>query len=1517
MRDTLINLYRKLFGTPAGMGPRDAGVQTILDGDTAVAVTEACIADNGVIAPAFLSGEAGLAWRSEQSRQQNNVFGELLVSDLVDSPRDVLARVNGLAMSGRRAAVFLSAPDLLSAQDLLITAVGRRLPLLVHVTNQVLSAQGISSATSHTALHQILNAGCIVLFATSVQQAVDYSLIGRRVAEAALLPVLVVMDGRETAFSMQNVHLMSPGLIQRYLGRADEQVACNNTADRLLWGTNRRRLPCWHDLDRPVLQGALFAGSDYALGQIAQHVFFDQSLNQMLHDAFKAFARETGRDHRPVSISNGKAAKTLIVVLGSASLNLQRAVESITKTHKAKVAVVSIGVLRPLAAVELVKLCKGRERLVVLERADTPLADVAGDPPLVNELRALLNRAGENGRHGAEIHPGIPAMGESECPRLHSVIYGIGGTPLRINDLLELGARLDSLTGARKYLGIGFDPAPMSHHPKRQVLLDTLRRDYPQVVAQGLRGLTVPVAPANGFNLVIRTQAGKDAGLMTHVCSFLRELLGASLCAQKDDIQTNWGSWRTERINYAPNTTAYISVDMAVDVLLIIGAGHSLGIADEVICADDTAVVYETVAEMDADLPDALANHPKCYTYHRFESTDQRTDPAPSIVRTEAHLGALFGVLIAEDKLPVSQLKLLSSREAFLNKLHGKAEQEMLAAFTHGLESVRSEVRAAGPAESGIAGRDQFRPQQAVPMVVHHLGSQKTGYDSLPRFWDQTGILYHNGEQTRLTPDPYLATGVMPPLSATFRDFSSTRTLIPEFDAEACSGCGNCWSACPDGAIGALAISPTALINGGISLGADALRPLASKLGGRISARARQGKFQGDNFASLLAEAVAWLQEKAPLQGDRKKSVETAIEKLTVAYGALSFAVTDPLFAEGEKDSKNAGELLTLATNPDACKACGLCVAVCRDQAMNMLQQDAEQLHSSRSIWQAWEQAPDTSSNTIERLARIPDVGAMAAQLLSRYSLMALANGDAAEPGSGEKIATRLALATTEHRQQPLLHGFARELSLARDKINLAIRDALVEALPMNELDVLSARLGAADSRQIEIADLLPQSGSTVNRTLLAKLTRLAQRLNDQYWRITEGPQGLGRARYGLTLAHGDLLKWAASFPHNPFQVPVAVDANGDSAQLAAGLMEGQLREILETVRLLRKAKMATGDMGQHAADPEQLVWRDLEADEQALCSPMILLGNEQILGGRNFSQVARLLNSALPIKILVLAELDLSLDTQGLNGRPLDTSTDPRGNLGLLALSQRSAYVAQTSIAHGEHFAGAMREALDYTGPALIRVHAPSPANHGFATDRTLEQARLAVASRAFPLFTYHPEGPGVFGLRMDLMANPSSSTLLSSNDEEQALTPAHWAFTEQRFAAHFQPLIDGDASPTVLTDWIALDRKARIKRTPIISMPGREGKTQVIKLSTAIAEMVENQLHAWKTLQELAGIVTPFTERVAAEAKEDLQTQHQNELTAARNACELHIAETRSGMQQEMADQIRRRLMTLAGYR
>jgi len=186
---------------------------------------------------------------------------------------------------------------------------------------------------------------------------------------------------------------------------------------------------------------------------------------------------------------------------------------------------------------------------------------------------------------------------------------------------------------------------------------------------------------------------------------------------------------------------------------------------------------------------------------------------------------------------------------------------------------------------------------------------------------------------------------------------------------------------------------------------------------------------------------------------------------------------------------------------------------------------------------------------------------------------------------------------------------------------------------------------------------------------------------------LSQGIYGIGRSRYSLCITSNSLASWAGTFPHNPFHVPVNIDVTGETAQIAAGLVHGQVNDLLSAISLKRQAK-ASIDVryAKEVGKLEQLDWNDLTYDEQQLCPPLLLVGGDDLLGGQGFSQVSQLLNSSYPIKIVVFTELDSGLVYGGLNECKLNSHIDSRNNLAMMAVSQRNAYVAQTSIANNNH---------------------------------------------------------------------------------------------------------------------------------------------------------------------------------------------------------------------------------------
>ena len=1386
LRDIAIRWYRKAFGAPAGSDIRDEGLDTVLDGNSAVALSEAAIASHAVLGGSSPATDADTAWLGELARGSTNLFGETLAADSAEGPRGIVAAATGLALAGRRATAFLSGPDVAATTDLLISAAGKHAPFVLHLGTRAAAAHGGASGSGHDTLHLCGDAGFFVLVAENVQQAVDFTFIARRVAEESLVPGLVVMDGEQTALAPQDVRLLSPGQVAGFVGAPREEIDAPTEAQKLLFGATRRRLPAWHDLDEPMLTGARFDKSSFALGAAARRPFFDDFVSESLDRACTAFERRTGRRHEPISTYRVDNAQVVLVAMGAAVEPAKLAADALRKQYKQRVGVVGIHALRPFPSAAIAAAIGSANRVFVLERTDAPLS---GEPPLIREIRA-----------------GLHLLGDGQRAACRSVIYGVGGRALRQADLIALCTNELPDGAAPLYLGLTLDDRS-GDQPKREVLLDALRRAYPDAAGLGVCAPdSIEVARPDDTTLIEIRGAQDKEHFLDVASALMRALQGGRVRSRigKDVFWLIHGG--EELLDPGDGVNADATLDVRNRTVVLHGTGQVLRIG----AGDEFA--------------------------------------------GNALLGGLFGALSRVGKLDVKARRVSGARRAMLEAQEDPDCDAKVAAFQHGFENL---------AEADTVADDAGTREERTPPAVRELGRSDDHVASLPRFWDQTGVLYRDGKTDRLTADPYLATGSMPPLSATFSDLADSRQTLPAFDPVTCTGCARCWTRCPDSAIGVVAAGPAALLDAGIrATGAEPVRQVAGKLASRIISANRKAEAPPATFGDMLNDAMAWLMEKAPLPDDRKTAIQDGIEKIVGTFGGLRVAVTQPFFHDAEATQKDSAELLSIAINPDACKACDICVNACEPGALTSLQQDATRLAEARDAWDMFAATPDTASATIDRAAEHADVGPTAAMLLSRYCQFAMSGGDPAEAGSGEKVAVRLALAATEFHQQPIAQRFAESLEKAGAEVAVLVKETLAGTLPVEDLDAVSAQLESVTSPRVDLAMLaerISEGGAdrSIDTAHVLRLIELSKRIAAAHHRLVAGTHGLGRARYGLAITGESTAAWAASFPRNPFQVPVLVDTSGDATQLAAGLVEGHLDETTELVRLLRQARLEADrpDGLDWKLDAlARLRWQDLSDEELAVSPPLLLLGSDDMLAGRGLSQLMWLLNSGLPVKVLLMSALDF-----GLVGAP---TNDPRAGTGLLALAQRNAYVAQTSIADPTHFGSSVRQALGFKGPALVQVYAPSPLRDGFATRDTFEQAHLAVDARVLPLFRYDPRTDGVFGTRISLEGNPEET--------EDMPTPVDWASGQARFAS----MLD----------------------------------------SPALAGMAQRCTDNWQMLQELAGVVTPFTDKVEAEIREAVQAEHEAALEAQQKAAAAELAEVQQKTRADIARQLRSRLIELS---
>ena len=1525
-----LRLLRRLLQAKTAAPTAAAQAPVVLDGMSAVALTEASIAQSAALGAGFPAAAAARLFQRQQAQRNVNEFGEPLTGVDASGPRSALATALGLSLAGERASAFLSGPDLIAAQDLLASAAGRHLPLVIHLACRAVAGHAQALGAGHEAYMACADRGCFQLFALNVQEAVDLALIARRTAERALLPGIVAMDGEQTALAAQDVRLADVALVDGYLDRPAQRIEPPTEAQRLLFGETRRLVPRFHDLEQPMMLAPLMGPESWGLGAAGARPYFSDHLPALLAEAFDMFAEQTGRRYGSLLAHRLEDARIVLVAQGSAVETAAAVADHVRAGENLKVGVLGVRCLRPFPGAEIVRCLRGAKVAAVLERMDSP---AAGEGPLLREIRAAFDRAAETGRTSGATRSDYPSVTGKERPRFIGVPFGLGGLPLRAGDLLALVREIGEPSRSLIYLGLDFTRAA-SAYPKRQALLDTLRRGYGDLASLGLHSAQTPpdIRPAGATTIAIHRTAGRELETLAgEAASLIHRLAGGHLRTRPALTWQRFDEPCVEYLTHAPSALCDPGDDVKVDIAII--AARRIHRLMQLTQRLETGGALLLAGEgKDEDLPASLpaaarrdlqAKNGRLFTIG-LPAAGASTKPWH---RAETLLGGLLALFLRRlDERPPATGKIRAAREAAWPNLPEDERRRRADAFLEAFESLR-EVEIARPP---TAEATETPPSEIpTPQAVRHLSRADATLSCLPRFWDQTGVLYRRGETAELTADPYLAAGAIPPLSATFRDVSDSRAVLPIFDPANCDGHARLWTSCPDGSIAPLVISARSLIDTGINLAsakgkpADALRSIAARLASRIHRMVAAGDAP-TTAAGLLNLAFDQAMEKSDSPEGQKAALREALDVIIDEVGELPLARTPVFFDDAERVASGSGELISLVVNPDACKSPEVVLAACRGHGLKQIEQTPESIEAARRLWNLFQQLPDTSGKTIERVRAHPDVGPLGAMMLSRHCLLAMSGGDGAEAGSGAKLALHQILAAAEYRLQPALQQHLEEIELVRGQIAERIRQMLAEALPTGDLDALAEGLAMLGRDDIDLAQLTEKVGSAVSTghvdgAHLGRLVDAARGLADLHWRLSKGPDGLGRARLGLAIAPGSVAVWAGAFPYNPFACPVVIDAGSETSQLARGLIEGQIRHVLSGLRLLRWAKLELENPAEAAGAAETLAslrYGDLTAEERAACPPALVVGDEQSLGGRGLSALVGLLGSGLPVKVIVLSDIGgsadgaLSVDSLG------DYPPGQRFDVALLALLSREAFVAQVSVAQPDHFAEAVGAAIAFDGPALIHAHAPSPQRHGFPAERLHAQAALAVRSRAFPIFTFDPAAPGVFGSRLDLSANPDAASPWSTDSEGRVLTPVDWAATEERFAEHLRPLSSDDPAPAPIAEYLGLAEAEGKDRTPFVLVTDGD-EEQRLRVDDVLLADAARRERLWRTLQELAGVVTPFTKQVREAAERDLAEAHESEIAGLKAEYEGKIAELRATFEAEATQRVTSGLMALAGYK
>ncbi len=1530
------------------------GTPEAMDGTAAVVAMETAASEAAGAYPITPSTQMGEGWAVAAAEGRLNVNGRRLIFFEPEGEHAAAAVTAGMAMVGLRSANFSSGQGIAYMHESLYAAVGKRLTYVLNMACRAMTKHALNVHAGHDDYHAIDDTGFFQLFAKDAQEAADLNLIAHRIAELALTPGVCAQDGFLTSHVIESIRLPERQLVRRFLGDPEDLIAAPTPAQRLVFGDTRRRIPEIFDVDNPTMIGVVQNQESYAQGVAAQRPFFFDHVAELTDQAMAEYAALTGRAYRRASGYLTDDARVVLVGQGSVVANAEAVVDHLRASRGLAVGVVNVSMFRPFPSDQLARLLAGKRAALVLERVDQPLA---ADAPLLREIRSAMAQAVENARagniagNGRVPHPGIEPCGADGVPDFYSGCFGLGSRDLQAGDLIAaVENMLDGGAHRRHfYLGIEFvkaaDGMP-GDAPRTE--LDTwqekVRQAYPHVGELALTpAANVDLLPEESLAVRIHSVGGWGAMTMgKNLTLTLFNLLGMHVKSnpkygseKKGQPTTFYGVFAHQPIR-TNCELKHVDVVLSPDPNVFRHSNPLAGLA-----ADGTFVVQHDGA------PEALwqslpawvrevVRRKRIRVFHldAFAIARAETDQPDLQFRMQgaAFQGAFFKASPIMAREGLDEQRLFGAIHQQLEKKFGhrgaRVVEDNLRVIRRGFDEVRELDWSSLPeAPAAKAGRKSF----TAPWYLSDADTAEGLADPF-RFLGQVCSLYGEGQDP--IADPFAAFSAIPAATGVLRDMTGIRFEVPELIAERCTGCGQCWTQCPDAAIPGLVSEVRDIVRAGVFTATGGqpsarLKGLIEPLAETSRELLRDGDYT--SFAGVASRAYDRLAPGLGLEEAERAALDEEFDLAARTLEDFPVARTAPFFTIPERKQEGSGGLLSVTINPYACKGCNLCVEVCPDDALVAVKQDAQVVDKLRRGWDLWQKLPDTP----QRFQQISDldegIGVLHTLMLKKNNFHSMVGGDGSCMGCGEKTGVHLIVSAIEAAMQPRVTAFVDQL------------DGLLGRLEHKAAELLMV---SADLEQVAEAGSMhfDVEVSEENRTRLARISKALKRLKDLRWRYTDGPSGRGRAALGITNSTGCSSVWGSTYPYNPYPYPWTNHLFQDAPSIAIGIFEGQMRKMADGFAAVRTAELELADAydpAEHDAFFTAFDWRAFTDDELRLCPPILTIGGDGAMLDIGFQNVSRLMASGKPIRVVVLDTQVYSNTggqacTSGFHGQVSDMAAygearhgkeEHRKEMSLIAMAHRGTYVLQSSQALPSHLIGGVLRGLGSRRPAIFNIYSPCQAEHGLPDSGSATAAKLALESRAFPYLIYDPDAGDSVAERLDLASNPAiednwPTYELSTVDEDGAeqsltlpLTIADWAASEPRFGRHFRTVGRDLWSDTMVPfhEYLELAPAERRGKQPFLHVREDDGRLGRLSVSEEMVSLAAERLDLWDELRELAGV--RVSERVRRQITRPLERELEQKLAALTQEYEAKLAELKASYPAKITRRIAEALVGGAG--
>ncbi len=372
------------------------GIKLICDANEAVAIIAHKTNEVCAIYPITPASPMGEHVDVYSSKGQKNIWGNVPRIIEMQSEGGASGAVHGSLQAGALTTTFTASQGLLLMIPNMYKMAGELLPTVIHVAARTVATHALSIFGDHSDVMATRQTGFAMLFAGSVQEAMDFALIAQVATLRARVPFLNIFDGFRTSHEISKIE-----------GISDEVIKAMMPEEKIMQHRKRSLDP-----DNPAVRGTSQNPDVFFQSREAANLYY-QKVPEIVQQVMDEFYDHTGRRYSLFYYIGHPEAERVIIIMGSGEGPVRETVDTLLNNEE-KVGALFVRLYRPFSVEDFIKeLPTTVKKIAVLDRTKEPGS--IGEPLYLDIVTAFAESNRESptivgGRYGLSSKEFNPAM---------------------------------------------------------------------------------------------------------------------------------------------------------------------------------------------------------------------------------------------------------------------------------------------------------------------------------------------------------------------------------------------------------------------------------------------------------------------------------------------------------------------------------------------------------------------------------------------------------------------------------------------------------------------------------------------------------------------------------------------------------------------------------------------------------------------------------------------------------------------------------------------------------------------------------------------------------------------------------------------------------------------------------------------------------------------------------------------------------------------------------------------------